>query len=502
MSIAPSSHPYLRYQQAGVHPNANSSSPAQLHALPTGFSNQQSPPTLGQHQHHQQHHQHQRTHASFFHTPFDQHHAALLHSGNGYSDPTTHSFPTMLGPSSFISTAPSSALIGAASGNVGVTGVGVGPSSNLPGQHPNSSFASPTPFHAPMFPYSNPSAINNSSWIKMDDQMDDPSFYHRAYRSKPHPPSDEIIHLPPLSSSLPLTSFYHATHSSPTSFKDSTPPNRSRPQRTNAKKNGRQSPKSKSTSNLPPIDSFQSDVHFTAAKPRQRRPSTKKRNEQHFSSDENEDGEKSPSGGASHNASLVTSSDSITNNMDIQAATAAAKSAIQKTFTNAFVKIRGQRHAVLSLKHIGNLLSLEHDPTEHQVKDFNIIPTPVIKLSANTDPKTCDFVAAFLYCDESMNIEDSIFLAALNAKLVSNNELAFINLRVTKDMLKGRTKGFSFVIGFTYISDGQEIETIYTTPFWLFSNVNQEGFPKSERDSYLRPQWRDASGTFTAKRKR
>ena len=201
-------------------------------------------------------------------------------------------------------------------------------------------------------------------------------------------------------------------------------------------------------------------------------------------------------------ASTATGNNIAKGAPDIEAVTAAAKKAIQRSFLNAFVKIRGERLPILTLKLDGHILSLERQPTEHQVKDFNIIPTPVVKLNATIQaPRACDFVTAHLHCDENMRQDDSIFLAALNAKLITNNELPFINLRVTKDMLKGRTKGYSFVLRFTYVSDGQEIDTIYTTPFWLFSNVNQAGFPKSERDSYLRPQWRDTSGNFS-KRKR
>lgn len=177
---------------------------------------------------------------------------------------------------------------------------------------------------------------------------------------------------------------------------------------------------------------------------------------------------------------------------------------IRRSFESARVLINGNPTGVLSLPHESSHLKVETQPQEYQVKDFNVLPTLVIKVSNPSRARNCDHVAAFLYCDEHLNLDDAFFLAALNARHAPNGELHFNNLRISKEMLHGRTKGFSFVIGFSYITaKGETIDTVYTTPFWLFSNVNQEGFPKAARDSILRPQWRDSSGNFaTQKRKR
>lgn len=189
---------------------------------------------------------------------------------------------------------------------------------------------------------------------------------------------------------------------------------------------------------------------------------------------------------------------------EARAAVVNAIATIRRSFESANVLINGARAGVLTLPHESSHLRVETQPQEYQVKDFNILPTLVVKVSHPSDARSCDHVAAFLYCDESLNLEDAFFLAALNARHAPNGELHFNNLRISKEMLQGRTKGFSFVIGFSYVTaKGETVDTVYTTPFWLFSNVNQEGFPKAARDSILRPQWRDSSGNFASqKRKR
>lgn len=189
---------------------------------------------------------------------------------------------------------------------------------------------------------------------------------------------------------------------------------------------------------------------------------------------------------------------------EARAAVVNAIATIRRSFESAHVLINGDRTGVLTLPHESSHLKVETQPQEYQVKDFNVLPTLVIKVSNPSRARNCDHVAAFLYCDEHLNLDDAFFLAALNARHAPNGELHFNNLRISKEMLHGRTKGFSFVIGFSYITaKGETIDTVYTTPFWLFSNVNQEGFPKAARDSILRPQWRDSSGNFaTQKRKR
>lgn len=186
-----------------------------------------------------------------------------------------------------------------------------------------------------------------------------------------------------------------------------------------------------------------------------------------------------------------------------RAAVVNAINAIKKSFDAAHVVINGARTSVLSLPNESGYMRVETQPQEYQVKDFNILPTLVLRVLDPMRARHCDRVAAFLYCDEHLNLEDPFFLAALNARHAPNGELHFNNLRVSKDMLHGRTKGYSFVIGFSYITaNGVTLDTVYTTPFWLFSNVNQEGFPKAARDSILRPQWRDSSAGFSQQKKK
>lgn len=400
-------------------------------------------------------------------------HAALLHPGNGYADPT-QPFPTMIGASPFL-----------------------GPAGQLLGQNAslqNPAFTSPPFPSTAVFPYANAPMPSNSWMNNVSEELS--TAQHRAHRSKPVPPSDEMILLPPHPNS-------QASDALPAMTAIMAP--------TNGKGHRNASGKAKSTGRAAAKRSKGDGAPDPTSTRRGHGALLPEDEDSIFLS--NTSATSIPSGAMlTGRSALVAKSREIAAGddddiladspalMDTDAITAAAKNAIQRSFANAFIKVRGQRMSVLGLKTESSLLHLEHQPTEHQVKDFNIIPTPVIKIKANA--RTCDFVAAHLYCDESMHLDDPIFLAALNAKLITNSELAFINLRVTKEMLKGRTKGFSFVISFTYYSDGQELDTIYTTPFWLFSNVNQEGFPKSERDSYLRPQWRDSTAAFSTKRKK
>lgn len=221
-----------------------------------------------------------------------------------------------------------------------------------------------------------------------------------------------------------------------------------------------------------------------------------------------------PSSSATSSAASASSPDVISASLphlgalgadpEARAAVVNAIATIRRSFESAHVLINGTRTSVLALPHESSHLRIETQPQEYQVKDFNVLPTLVVQVCNPPRARNCDHVAAFLYCDEHLHIDDAFFLAALNARHAPNGELHFNNLRISKEMLHGRTKGFSFVIGFSYITNkGETVDTVYTTPFWLFSNVNQEGFPKAARDSILRPQWRDSSSNFaTQKRKR
>lgn len=125
-------------------------------------------------------------------------------------------------------------------------------------------------------------------------------------------------------------------------------------------------------------------------------------------------------------------------------------------------------------------------PAKHQVKEFNILPNNV--LAVNYDPKNSDYILIRLICDKKMRRREKvIFMSAVSAKHAANEdgEIILHNLKISKEMLQGRTKGFKFCLAYTLVCDGKEVETIKSNTFYIWSNVNQPGFPRKQREQYL-----------------
>lgn len=125
-------------------------------------------------------------------------------------------------------------------------------------------------------------------------------------------------------------------------------------------------------------------------------------------------------------------------------------------------------------------------PAKHQVKEFNILPNNV--LCVNYEPKNSDYILIRLICDKKMRRREKvIFMSAVSAKHAANedSEIILHNLKISKEMLQGRTKGFKFCLAYTLVCDGKEVETIKSNTFYIWSNVNQPGFPRKQREQYL-----------------
>jgi len=125
-------------------------------------------------------------------------------------------------------------------------------------------------------------------------------------------------------------------------------------------------------------------------------------------------------------------------------------------------------------------------PAKHQVKEFNILPNNVIHVKYT--PKNSDYILIRLICDKKMRKREKvIFLNAISPKHAVNEdgEIVLQNLKISKEMLQGRTKGFKFCLAYTLVENGKEVETIKSNTFYIWSNVNQPGFPRKQREQYL-----------------
>lgn len=136
----------------------------------------------------------------------------------------------------------------------------------------------------------------------------------------------------------------------------------------------------------------------------------------------------------------------------------------------------------------GALFTIETYPLDHQVKECLIVPYPVIKIQCT--PNNSDYIAVFLECDKRMGVEP-IFLAAHSAKFCKNNKIVFDNLKVTNKMLKGRTKGYTFVLRFEYVSNSKRIFHLNSNQMNLWTHIGQKGFPREIRDRF-RNRWKDS----------
>lgn len=138
---------------------------------------------------------------------------------------------------------------------------------------------------------------------------------------------------------------------------------------------------------------------------------------------------------------------------------------------------------------VQNCFSILVNPADHQVKEFNLLPPPALLIHG--DPSASDYVVVYLIPDIRLEIEP-IFLAAQSAKFCKDRTIHFENLKITNKMLKGRTKGYKFHLRFDYYSKFNLIERLPSESFLIWTNVNQKGFPRETRDSYLKNQWKDA----------
>lgn len=133
-----------------------------------------------------------------------------------------------------------------------------------------------------------------------------------------------------------------------------------------------------------------------------------------------------------------------------------------------------------------NPIILEVGPGEHQIKDYNFHPVNV--LLVNYQPHSSDFIVVKLICDPRMNRSDpEIFILGLSPLFYADesNRIFLHNLKISKDMLKGRTKGYEFNLEYSLFIRGSIIYSIRSDSFKLWSNVNQNGFPKEKRSEYV-----------------
>lgn len=121
------------------------------------------------------------------------------------------------------------------------------------------------------------------------------------------------------------------------------------------------------------------------------------------------------------------------------------------------------------------LLELVTGPEPHQVKDWFITPTNVLRL--NMEPSSSDVIVVYLKCEDNMGLSDSeIFLGAFSAKfnLVRTDCVYLYNLKITKEMVQGPTKGYKFSLLYSLVSKDKEIFRFCSNAFCLYS---RSGFP-------------------------
>eukprot|EP01124_Arcella_intermedia_P037265 TRINITY_DN9939_c0_g1_i3.p1 TRINITY_DN9939_c0_g1~~TRINITY_DN9939_c0_g1_i3.p1 ORF type:complete len:119 (-),score=13.10 TRINITY_DN9939_c0_g1_i3:65-421(-) len=80
-----------------------------------------------------------------------------------------------------------------------------------------------------------------------------------------------------------------------------------------------------------------------------------------------------------------------------------------------------------------------------------------------------------------------IFLAAVSAHHSQSitGEIVVPSVKVSQKMLPGRTKGYSFRIMYELVVGGTVLQRETTDEFFLWSNVNQCGYPRKERDAII-----------------
>jgi len=149
-------------------------------------------------------------------------------------------------------------------------------------------------------------------------------------------------------------------------------------------------------------------------------------------------------------------------------------------------------------------LKVVTDPMAHQVKEFNIIPASEIEISKSASISSSSFISVDLIVPKTLKRntdggddkerDRAIHLTSINANLKGeDNVIKFANIKTYQRIIPGKTKGHLFKLRFTlrnYDIQGREIshESVHSLPFYIWSNVNQPGFPKSSRMIKLRKQ--------------
>jgi len=114
-----------------------------------------------------------------------------------------------------------------------------------------------------------------------------------------------------------------------------------------------------------------------------------------------------------------------------------------------------------------------------------------------------DYIVISLLCDKKMKRkEPCIFLTAISPKRCipteDSNEVVVQNLKISKEMIQGRTKGFKFYLLYSLYINAQRMCSIKSDSFYLWSNINQQGFPRHQREKYLS----ERKFVFKSRRKR
>jgi len=80
-----------------------------------------------------------------------------------------------------------------------------------------------------------------------------------------------------------------------------------------------------------------------------------------------------------------------------------------------------------------------------------------------------------------------IFLTAVSTHYSQNStgEISIPSLKVSQKMLPGRTKGFFFRLLYELVIGGKIVQSEVTDDFYIWSNVNQKGYPRAERDAFI-----------------
>lgn len=139
----------------------------------------------------------------------------------------------------------------------------------------------------------------------------------------------------------------------------------------------------------------------------------------------------------------------------------------------------------LSIYHpMHQFITINTGPEPNQVKEFNILPTITVNVNYLANPS--DYIVARLQSDHNESDEReklSIFMGATCAVGEKGNRfrVRFPNMKISKTALHGRTKGYTFYIMFTLVIRGREVYSIPSNNFYIWSNVNQVGFPREER---------------------